>query len=86
MMAEVAQLGLQLEFDPTRIRINIAPTSDFNNDPGFYRLSGVIDRTLPTDAVLHESVSRRWCARADYRPKNLAAYQKDLDASCQTLA
>lgn len=86
MMEEVNQIGLKLEFDPNLIQMKINPTSDFVNKVGFYRLSGVIDRTIDASAQLHESVMQRWRDRRDYRPKNLAALQNVLNAYCQAIS
>ena len=82
MIDEVNRIGLKLEFNRARIEEHIDPTSDFNNDPGFYRLAGTIHRTIAPEAQLHESVRQRWCARPDYRPKNLADHRKDVESYC----
>jgi uncharacterized protein (DUF2235 family) len=89
MMHEINQLGLKLEFDPDRIEggLRLNPAIDFNNDPGFYRLSGVIRRQINCDLdELDESVKQRWRDRSDYRPKNLVAFSQALDAFSQTIA
>lgn len=86
MMNEINHLGLGLEFDPTRIAGGISPdpTVVYHSDPGYYRLAGLIWRTIegPFETI-HESAKKRWCARSDYRPESLKPYEKDLTLFCQ---
>lgn len=85
MMSEIHQLGLNLEFDPSRIQNGLIPNPnlDFNNNPGFYRLSGTIHRQVDNFANLDSSVKKRWCSRPDYRPVNLQGFAQELNNSCQ---
>ncbi len=64
MMEQIGELGLKLEFDPSRVEGGIKPDPliDFNNAPGFYGLAGMHDRPISLDEwnELHHSVNIRW--------------------------
>ncbi|MBO1065745.1 MULTISPECIES: DUF2235 domain-containing protein [Nostocales] len=79
MMESIKGLDLKLEFDLNSISIELKPTVDFNNDPGFYKLVGTKLRDVPNQvADIHESTIERLQKRKDYRPKNLAQTISEL--------
>ncbi len=85
MIDEVAQLGLKLEFDMTRIRGELVydPLIPFNASPGFFGLAGLHDRVIPRKDphnTLHDSVKIRWRSLPDYRPVSLLPFRDQLNS------
>jgi uncharacterized protein (DUF2235 family) len=82
----VEKLNIGLKFDRTKIEdgIEIDPTVDFANELKFPFSASI--RTIPSAAILHSSVAKRWQLNHQYRPKNLASYQDVLDRPIDSIA